>query len=1068
MNMIATIMLALCLQVSANGLSQEKISIKVKNEEIESAINRIEKRTAYRFIYNSTLTEIRQKVSADIKDASIGEVLQLLLTNTGLTYEVVNDQLIAIKKDKAEQYAIVITGKVTNEQGQPMQSVSVKVKSADRGVTTDQNGMYSITVPNARAVLVFSYVGYLDLQMEAGTQGTVNIVMTPLNQSLENVIVVGYGTVKKKDLTGSVVSVKTEEITKVAASSPMEALQGKVSGVDVTRSSGGAGAGVSVTVRGNRSITAGNGPLYIVDGIQYSSYEDLSPNDIASMEFLKDAASTAIYGSRGANGVIIITTKRGSAGKPKIMASSYYGVTSVAGYPKPMTGPQYANLKRESYRTIGTWNSTADDNKVFTSAADLQAVQNGTSFYWPGYFLQHGSQQNYDVGIAAGSEKTKVYLSFGYFREKGLYSNDYSNRYTVRLNVDQSLSGNFTVGLQSQLAYYDQNLRADNILTVANKIIPYFDPYNADGTLAKFPGNGNQINPFFDEETGAYVNKNNITRLLSTAYAEWKPVTGLVIRTNLGVTNASSRNGHFEGANTLNRALSSGSLASITNSTETNLLWENIITYQKKIGEHSLGITGVTSYQSNVSDQSLAQGTGQLLADQSWYALQNNPANLKISSSYVGQHLTSGTARINYSYKGRYLLTATGRADASSVLASSNRWAFFPSAAAAWRVIDEDFMKTQTVFSELKLRLSYGVTGNAAVKPYQTQSGLVLVPYSYNDITNLAYGLDPTIGNTDLKWELTGTKNIGLDFGILRDRISGSLEAYDSRTSDLLLYMQLPGSTGALKTLANVGKTKNSGFEAQIKTVNMRSEGFTWTSNISFQTNKERIQYLPGGVNDIANSWFIGYPVASFYDYKKAGIWQTKDAALATTYGYKPGDIRVADLVGNDSKITIADRTVLGSAVPKYTIGFNNDFRIGNFDINVFVYARKGQMFISQYALKYEPNGIENGAVADYWTPENPTDAYPRPNANITKSSMPFASTLGYEDGSFIKVRSATIGYTLPASLTRQMHLNHVRFYISGRNFLNFSKIKDYDPEGGGSFDRPLTKLFLAGVNIDL
>jgi TonB-linked SusC/RagA family outer membrane protein len=733
-----------------------------------------------------------------------------------------------------------------------------------------------------------------------------------------------------------------------------------------------------------------------------------------------------------------------------------------------MTGPQYANLKRESYRTIGTWNSVADDSKVFTSPADLQAVQNGTSFYWPGYFLQHGSQQNYDIGIAAGSEKTKVYASFGFFREKGLYSNDYSNRYTVRLNVDQSLSANFTIGLQSQLAYYDQNLRNDNILSVANKIIPYFNPYNTDGSLAKFPGNGNQVNPFFNEEAGAFANKNTITRLLTTAYAEWKPVKGLVIRSNLGVTNASSRNGHFEGANTLNRALSSGSLASISNSTETNVLWENIITWQKQYGEHNVGVTGVTSYQSGISDQSMAQGTGQLLADQSWYALQNNPSNLKISSSYVGQHLTSGTFRLNYAFKSRYLLTATGRADASSVLAPNNRWAFFPSVAAAWRVVDEDFMKTQRVFSELKLRVSYGVTGNAAVKPYQTQSGLMLIPYSYNDITTLAYGLDPNIGNPDLKWELTGTKNIGLDFGILRDRISGSLEAYDSRTSDLLLSMQLPGSTGALKTLANVGKTKNSGFEAQIKTVNMRSEQFTWTSNISFQTNKERIVYLPGGVNDIANSWFIGYPVVSFYDYQKTGIWQTKDAAEATLYGYKPGDIRVADLVGTDKKITIADRTVLGSAVPKYTIGFSNDFKIGSFDFNVFVYARKGQMFISQYALKYEPNGIENGAVADYWTPENPTDAYPRPNANITKSSMPFASTLGYEDGSFIKVRSATIGYTLPAALTKQMHLNHVRFYVSGRNFLNFSKVKNYDPEGGGSFDRPLTKLFLAGINIDL
>jgi hypothetical protein len=378
-------------------------------------------------------------------------------------------------------------------------------------------------------------------------------------------------------------------------------------------------------------------------------------------------------------------------------------------------------------------------------------------------------------------------------------------------------------------------------------------------------------------------------------------------------------------------------------------------------------------------------------------------------------------------------------------------------------------MKAQNVFSDLKLRVSYGVTGNAGVKPYQTQSGLVLIPDSYNDVTTLAYGLDPTIGNKNLKWELTATKNLGLDFSILKDRVSGSLDLYDSQTKDLLLYMGLPPSDGALRTLANVGKTRNTGFEASIKTVNISSRNLSWTSNISFTTNKERIVYLPGGVNDIGNGWFIGHPISSFYDYRKIGIWQTPDAALAATYGaYKPGDIRVADIDKDGKYTTTGDRTILGSAVPKYSVGFTNDFKISNFDVNFFIYARIGQMFISQYALKYEPNGIENGAVVDYWTPENPTNAYPRPNANISKSSEAFASTLGYEDGSFVKLRSATIGYSLPASIIKSLHVSSLRFYISGRNLLTLSKVKDYDPEGGGSFDRPLTKLFLAGINLGL
>ncbi|EHQ27447.1 TonB-linked SusC/RagA family outer membrane protein [Mucilaginibacter gracilis] len=997
---------------------------------------------------------------------SIKNLLTCILLSQMLLF-VLPKQSVAQTSANAKQL-IRIAGIVLDEKGAPLPGVSVKLKGTSNGVATDVGGNFSINVPGMGAILVYSFIGYEPLEQSIGGKTTLKITLTPSVKSLEQVIIVGYGTVRKRDLTGSVVSVKGDEITKVAASNPMEALQGKVAGVDITRTSGAAGAGVGVTVRGNRSLNASNSPLYIVDGIIYSNYEDINQNDIASMEFLKDASSTAIYGSRGANGVIIITTKRGGEGKPKVSAGSYYGVSEITGYPVPMTGPQYANLKREGYRTIGTWNSTADDPKVFTSSGDLAAVQNGDSYYWPGYFLHKGSQQDYNASVSGGNDKTKAYFSFDYFKEKGLYTNDYSSRYSLRLNVDHELFKDFKVGLQSQLAYYDQNLRSDNVLSVANKIIPYFNPYSADGSLAKFPGNGNQVNPLYDEEAGQYVNKNNITHLLSTAYAEWKPADGLTIRSNLGVTLSSSRNGHFEGTNTLNRALSSGSLSSETNSTDNNLIWENIITYQRKINHHNFTLTGVTSYQSSVSDQASASGTGQLLSDQSFYALQNNPANLKISSNYVGQNLESGALRLNYSFKERYLLTLTGRADGSSVLAKGNKWAFFPSAAAAWRIIDEPFMKSQSVVSELKARLSYGVAGNAAVKPYQTQSGLILVPYSYNDITALAYELDPNIGNQKLKWELTGTLNAGIDFGVFRDRISGSIDYYDSQTRDLLLSQKLPSSTGALTTLANVGRSRNTGIELTVRTNNIKTNKFSWSSNITYTRNKERITYLPNGVNDLGNNWFIGYPVVSYFDYQKLGIWQTSEAAQAAVYGYKPGDIKVADIDGSGTITAAGDRVVLGSAVPKYSFGFSNDFKYKSFDLNVLVYGRIGQMFVSQYALKYEPNAIENGANVDYWTPENPTNDYPRPNANISKSATPFASTLGYKDGSFVKIRSASLGYNFSPGITKALHVSNLRLYISAKNFLTFSKIKDYDPEGGGSFDRPLTKLFLAGLNVSL
>jgi TonB-linked SusC/RagA family outer membrane protein len=621
------------------------------------------------------------------------------------------------------------------------------------------------------------------------------------------------------------------------------------------------------------------------------------------------------------------------------------------------------------------------------------------------------------------------------------------------------------------LAYYDQNLRNESLLNLANKILPYYTPFNDDGTLARYPGNGSQFNPVLSDVPGSYINQYNITRLLSTAYAEWKPFDGLVIRSNLGVVNSSTRNGHFEDANTFSRALSTGSLSSIANTTQTDLTWENIITYQTKIGDHSLNLMAVTSYLSNRTDNSTASATGQLLAAQSFYALQNNPANIAISSNYVGSNMESGAFRLNYSYKEKYLFSFTGREDGASVLSTANRWAFFPSAAVAWRVIDEKFMKNISVISDLKLRGSIGRAGNSAVKPYQTQSGLMLIPFSWNDVTALAYGLQPQIGNKDLKWELTTTQNIGLDFGFLKNRITGSIDVYDSKTKDLLYLQQLPTTSGGKQMLNNVGKTRNSGIELSLKTINVQSANFSWISNITYTRNKERIEYLPNG-SDIANSLIIGSPVNSFYDYQKTGIWQTADLALATSYGYKPGDIRVLDVSGPngvpDGKITaLDDRMVVGSAVPKYSVGFSNDFKYKNFDLNVFVFARIGQTFVSAYAAKFEPNAIQNASPVDYWTPGNPTNAYPRPDSKISNAALPFATTLGYKDGSFVKIRNITLGYTLPSSLAKTLHVTSIRWYASAKNYFTFSKVKDYDPEGGGSFDSPLTKLIVTGLNIE-
>jgi len=756
-------------------------------------------------------------------------------------------------------FAQELRGKITDKTTKaPISGVTVSVSGTQLKSVTDSGGAFHFSsITGFPVELRISHVAYTGISRKVSDNSFVDIEMEPQASSMTDIVVVGYGTVRKRDLTGSVVSVKGNEVRKVAAGNAMESLQGKLPGVDIVRTSGTAGARSNITVRGNRSVLADNGPLYIVDGIQYNNYQDINPNDIQSMEVLKDASSTAIFGSRGANGVILITTKRGNTGKAKISFSSYYGASKVAGYPVPMTGPEFAEQKRQAYRTIGTWNSPADDAKVFTNPADLAAVQNGTTYYWPGAHISDGKQQDYSINVSAGSDRTKVFFGYGFFREDGLLNNDYSNRHSVRLNIDQVLAPKLTVGLQSQLTYYVQNLRQDNVLTQANKVIPFYTPYAAD-TLSKFPGAGNQFNPQFNETPGYYVNQFNTTRLLTTAYIDYKFAKGFSFRSNLGVSNGSNRNGYFTDANTIERSLSTGSLSRVTNTTSLDLTWENILNYTRDFGRHTLGVTALTSYIKSTEDNSSASGTGQLLRGQSFYALQNNPANLSISSRYVSSTLLSGAFRVNYSYAGKYLLTVTGRSDGSSVLSQNNKWQFFPSVAAAWRIADESFMASSNFISDLKLRGSYGNAGNSAVRPYSTQSGLILVPYSLNEVQALAYALDPQTGNSDLRWETTATANLGVDFGFWKQRVYGSIDVYDSKTHDLLLQRSLPASSGVSRVVQNVGKTRNKGIEISLQTINIRSKNLTWSSGISFTKNKEEIVDLVNGQDDVANNWFIG------------------------------------------------------------------------------------------------------------------------------------------------------------------------------------------------------------------
>lgn len=977
----------------------------------------------------------------------------------------------------AQAQTRTITGQVLgSEKAEALLGVTVLAKGTTNGNSTDTEGRFTLQIPDKQEVtLVISYLGYKSQELVVKPdQARLEVRLSPELAALDDVVVIGYGTVRKRDLTGAVVSVKGEEVTKLPVTTITEALQGKIPGADISRANGYAGQGASIRIRGNRSIAnpgSSNNVLYIVDGVQNVNAADIDPNDVQSIEVLKDASSTAIYGSRGANGVIIITTKRGITGKPKINFNAYSGITKVAGYGEFMSGPQYVDFRREAFRAAGTWNSPANDAVAF-NPAQLAAIQNEEYVNWPNQVLHNGMQQNYQVGLSGGSENTKVYFSLGYYDEKGLLKLDRFKRYTTRANIDQTVNKWLKVGVQSQLAYINNDIRRDP-LNLASQAVPLGRAYDDEGRLIYRLLGSTQINPLADEQPGAYERNTKTNRLSAAAYVELTPLDGLSLRSTFAANYATAEAGSFYGLNTIDGA-GNRSQASITNTQSRNLNWENVLTYRKDIGDHSLTLTGVASHLAFVNTNSFAGGQNQVLPSQSFYNLGAANQNPFFGSGYSRNNLISFAGRVNYSWKGRYLFTFTSRADGSSKLAPGNKWAYFPSGALGWRIIEESFMQNVKFLTELKLRGSYGISGNDGINPYATQNALTNTQFSFNDANATpTYTISPTIGNLDLGWEKTATADIGVDFGLFDNRLTGAVDYYDARTSELIFPYTLPAFTGVTTVNRNIGRTRNRGLEVSLTSQNLRGKSLTWSTTVTFARNKETIVELPNGnviADDYRNSLIVGQPSQVYYDYKKIGIWQLGEESEAAQYGagvFQPGDIKVADISGPDGvpdgRITAADRTIIGSRVPKWTGGLSNDVRYKAFDLNMLLVARVGQWISSDYYAKYTRSGNNNGAVVDYWTPENPTNEYPRPHATRTLS---YITTLTEREASWAKVRNVTLGYTIPKSIVSKARIDNVRVYVSGRNLYTFSNLRDFDPEGEGVIDRPLNRAYVIGLNV--
>ena len=948
-----------------------------------------------------------------------------------------------------------ISGKVTSDDGEALPGVTVVVKGTTNGATTNADGSYTLTVPDNNAVLVFSSVGFTRKEVAVGRATNLSQSLTPETQALNEVQVVGYGTQKKSQVTGAISTVSDEQLRDVPVANVGQALQGRAAGITVSSSATTPGQAPVIRIRGNRSISGSNDPLLVVDGVPYDgSLNDLNPDDITSLEVLKDASSTAIYGARGANGVILITTRHGKSGAPRATYSGYYGVKKIYGRYDLQNGEQYYNYKLEAYRALNP--SFDPSNATFLTADERANYAAGRTTDYQSLLFQNGHIQNHVLGVSGGNEQTQYSASMGYYDETGIVPVQRFRRYSLRATLDQQIGKRVRVGINSLNTY---NVADDPDINILYQILttsPLASPYDANGVPILYPNTDTAgSNPLTLYTQDAHKDQTTRLRSFNSLYGQVNIIKGLDYRLNLGLDGRSENNGQFYASNTPQNG-GGQSTASRTQNLAFNLLAENLLLYNNTFGKHTVGFTGLYSAQ-QYNYNAFGTSVRNLPTN---YQLDNNlGAGTPSSASSTSQQwdIISYMARLNYSYDNRYSATVTVRADGSSRLAPGNKYKAFPSAAVAWNIANESFMQGRDWLSTLKLRASLGRVGSTAVNPYQTlgQLSAAIGAGYYNFGSTGAIGTVPsTIPNPNLGWEYTTTANFGLDFGFFQNRVTGSVEVYQQRTSDLLLPDALPTASGYSSFLRNAGSTQNRGIEVSLTTVNLRPKdlgGFEWQTDWNFTVNREKVLSLGLGtdangneISDVGNQRFIGQPLYVFYDYKNIGIWQTSEADLAKKYNSKPGQIKVQD-VNNDGVINANDRVIIGSRQPKFEAGITNRFRYKGFDLTVVALTRVGATVVDPTlfgpAYFYTNTGRRNQVNLNYWTPTNPSNMYPEPDQTTRASEWPtYGSTLGYHDGTFIKVRSIDLGYNLPAAWAKAAFMSSTRIYIQVQNPLIWAK----------------------------
>ncbi len=953
-----------------------------------------------------------------------------------------------------------VTGTVISEDGSLLTGVTVFVEGTSVGTVTDSDGQYSITIPPGKDVLVFSFIGMETQKITVGDNTTINVTMQPDIIGLEEVVAVGYGTQRKGSVTGAIASVSSEDIQELPIIDAGKALQGRATGVVAMSSGNRPGDGVTIRIRGRRSLTATNDPLYVIDGIPYSgNINDINPRDIKSMEILKDASATAIYGSRGANGVILITTIRGGNMPTTVSYNGYYGITSPLGKPDMMNGEEYYQMKLAGGRQL--------------TDAEQDAYNRGVSTDWIDLVVSNGHKQSHQLGVRGGNSKTAFSVSANVYNEQAVVETQDFTRKTFRINLDHTVSDWLKVGTSTQLSDQLQN-RSTNIYGGAIVAMPLAEPFDDEGNYIYRPGADPLLwNPLADFEKGAVVNEGSRLRVFSNIFAEVDIFKELNYRMNYGIDYQKGRDGLFQGSLSSARQYSSPRARKLDYS-ENVMTFENILTFTKEINEdHSLTATGLFSIQESNYEETLIDVEGIPYEHQLFHHLGTAETVLDYDSDLREWGIMSFMGRVNYSFKNKYLLTLTGRYDGSSRLAEGKKWGFFPSVAAMWKISQESFMESQTMFSDLRLRVSYGVTGNTGINPYQTRGGLSQTNYSFGGSSG--YGYRPyAIANPDLRWESSATANIGVDFGIGQS-IAGSIQVYQTNTTDLLLERKLPITSGFDNVMENIGETRNRGWELSLNARLIDTNDFTWSADLNLFGNKEEIIDLYGTKeDDVGNEWFIGEPLTVWYNYRKLGVWQLGEEQQAAVYQVTPGVIKVEDVPDEngqiDNIINQDDRQILGTNIPVMTMGLSSRMEYKGFEFSFLLFGVFGHTIYNDFEVDNATlQGRYNNINVDYWTPDNPTNEHPAPDGS--REYPLYSSSRGYEPGDFLKVRNVQLGYNLPKNILSRIGVKALKVYINADTPLIFSGLRDnLDPEsysGEISGDTPSVRMYSLGVNID-